>query len=269
MRGVGLLALLSGCNLVFQLQDTKLRGTGCWDPSQTAHDEDGDGLADGCDNCPAVANVMQEDSDTDGVGDACDPHPNDAHDRLAFFDGFATQAAQWSAQTFGSAAWTFGNDDVTATATSATMNSGGVLVLRGMELAAATVDVVYEGPQCTIAACDAGLFLGVAPGDTGGYPAGLVGDIDLNVAKVGHPLLEIGVNAGTGALSPYQSIDIASGMLTRMRVTSTGDITATRDAQSSVSASVAPPQPVTGDVALYFSNTTATFHSITVIEYAP
>jgi hypothetical protein len=41
-------------------------------------DEDGDGIAGSCDNCPVVANPTQADEDGDGAGDACDCFPTDA-----------------------------------------------------------------------------------------------------------------------------------------------------------------------------------------------
>jgi hypothetical protein len=41
-------------------------------PPPVIMDGDGDGVADGDDNCPALANAMQSDGDGDEVGDGCD-----------------------------------------------------------------------------------------------------------------------------------------------------------------------------------------------------
>jgi hypothetical protein len=46
-------------------------------------DRDGDGVADGSDNCPDVSNADQLDTDGDTIGDACDPSPNDPDPELA------------------------------------------------------------------------------------------------------------------------------------------------------------------------------------------
>ncbi len=85
------IVLAPGCDRVFSID----RG-GCWSLDQPDGDEDGDGLDDGCDNCPADANPEQDDEDRDGVGDPCDPHPGDGRDRLAWFDGFETMRPGWS-----------------------------------------------------------------------------------------------------------------------------------------------------------------------------
>ncbi len=42
-------------------------------PAAASPDQDGDGVSDATDNCPAVRNPEQTDGDHDGVGDACDP----------------------------------------------------------------------------------------------------------------------------------------------------------------------------------------------------
>src|SRR5690242_3617777 len=110
---------LAGCNAVFGLESTSLRGSGCWDPTRIDHDEDGDGIADGCDNCPSLPNGDQGDADLDGVGDACDPRPSVDRDALVFFDGFAPADPAWSAQTFGNATWTYGDDVVIASVNNA------------------------------------------------------------------------------------------------------------------------------------------------------
>jgi hypothetical protein len=48
------------------------------DASTLDPDNDGDGLEDNEDNCPAIANADQADVDVDGAGDVCDACPNDA-----------------------------------------------------------------------------------------------------------------------------------------------------------------------------------------------
>ena len=50
-------------------------------------DRDGDGILDGFDNCPFVANRDQADSDGDGVGDACDNCPSVANPDQRDTDG--------------------------------------------------------------------------------------------------------------------------------------------------------------------------------------
>ena len=95
-----------------------LLGTGACDP----HDEDGDGVGDACDNCPATVNADQVDADGDGVGDACDPSASTVN-RLLLFEGFGSGSlpAGWLA--VGNAGWTSDGDDLRGTSTDLTASA--------------------------------------------------------------------------------------------------------------------------------------------------
>ena len=89
----------------------------------TAHDEDGDGIVDACDNCPSVANADQADvgesyagDSPDGVGDACDPRPADGGDSIALFDPFTSRQIGSDWQVYGGT-WQAGSDTIAETAT--------------------------------------------------------------------------------------------------------------------------------------------------------
>lgn len=95
--------LACGCDVVFRIDELP-PAPGC--AQVTSHDEDGDGVRDGCDICPGIADD-QADTDGDGVGDACDPDPATAQ-QLVMFEAFAdAPASRWTVE---SGAWMFAPD---------------------------------------------------------------------------------------------------------------------------------------------------------------
>lgn len=87
----------------------------CLDPT---HDEDGDGIGDRCDVCPATPDPLQRDTTEvarrqfeDGVGDACDPRPALGGDTLEVLHAFATAAG---ADAWTGTGWTIGDDRAVA-----------------------------------------------------------------------------------------------------------------------------------------------------------
>lgn len=69
------------------------------------HDEDGDGVPDGRDVCPYLADD-QADGDGDGVGDLCDPNPAVARDRIALFSTMGTGDMPFTVNPASQAPWT-------------------------------------------------------------------------------------------------------------------------------------------------------------------
>jgi cysteine-rich repeat protein len=57
-------------------------------------DGDGDGVVDGLDDCPTIANPGQEDADGDGTGDACDACPNRPDPTCRCGDGILDQPVE-------------------------------------------------------------------------------------------------------------------------------------------------------------------------------
>jgi len=78
---------------------------------RVGHDEDGDGVDDGCDVCPHLADPAQADGDGDGVGDACDPEPAVPRQSIALFEPFMATSGTWTPLDGN---WTSGADEIQA-----------------------------------------------------------------------------------------------------------------------------------------------------------
>jgi len=73
-------------------------------------DEDGDGIDDNCDNCPASFNSGQKNTQNDGIGDVCEaPFNYDLLSQITVFEPFIDQQPSWS-PTGGT--WNYGSSEM-------------------------------------------------------------------------------------------------------------------------------------------------------------
>jgi len=81
-------------------------------PNQRNHD--GDNRGDACDVCPHLSSTIHADNDADGIGDDCDPRPSLPGDQVAIWDGFYADSPALSWNTVGT--WTLDNGTLQQTA---------------------------------------------------------------------------------------------------------------------------------------------------------
>jgi hypothetical protein len=168
------LVVLAGCDRLLGVDPLQVPGDGQRGDSAgdavTPHDEDGDGIDDSIDLCPADFDqtMPQPDRDRDGVGDACDPHPDLPIDHLAYFDPLLTFDA-WETVAGG---WSASGDAVTATPTLgnqlALLDLG---VAGGRVFASPTIEVWVQSGNTVATGWDAGVYMPTAA-STGALPPG-------------------------------------------------------------------------------------------------
>lgn len=126
--------------------------------SGSCPDPDGDGVCSAVDNCPDVANPMQEDSDANGVGDACQPKvlADCKPDPLssAVGDGIVSRVVINSAP--GSVAQVKAGDPVDLAITLTFSSCSGVYAMQSFYLG-----LDGASPTCTFAGCSDQVTVGI------------------------------------------------------------------------------------------------------------
>ena len=88
------------------------------------HDEDGDDIGNACDNCPSVSNADQANTgDSDTAGDVCDPAPQTDGNDILFFEGFDSADVLTDWRVFGGGTWSVSGGALRQTATTAGLNA--------------------------------------------------------------------------------------------------------------------------------------------------
>jgi hypothetical protein len=262
------LAALVGCNQVFDLAPVEL-GHPCWDDGTgMAHDEDGDGIADGCDICPANANPLQHDDDFDGVGDECDPHPS-AKDRIAFFDPFDGDVldSDWVAYGPGTT-WVLENGRLVADSTGLAPNDfvGTLTLKRVFASPTAAVLITTQDQQDPTRFSLAGLYMRIEEGMEKTFPEGWMCTSYYPPAPSTNRAV---ISETMTSHLPKDDEPIQRGDPTLLRGETPGSCFARVDTNPAATAEVDLGAPLDSEVGLHVHHTRATFDSITVFEPAP
>lgn len=161
------------------------------DPDQD--NEDGDRFGDACAPCPPIADDQPLDEDGDGVADACDPEPLIPGDAIVRFDGFHRAEPGWHA----TGTWAIANG-------AATVN-----VAAGME-----ATLTFPTPASTRASAMAAFRLDALNSTFGYSGAGVIDQYESDTGIACHALR----NAGQHRLGLIDIASNASLDLTTMTV---------------------------------------------------
>jgi len=86
----------TGCGRLAFDSHSPFTSDGATSEIPAGHDEDGDGVADGSDGCPHIADSTQPDRDGDEVDDACDPNPDTPGDAIITFEPFTAMSGPFN-----------------------------------------------------------------------------------------------------------------------------------------------------------------------------
>ncbi len=164
------------------------------------HDEDGDGYGDACDPCPVTANTVEVDSDGDGVGDSCDPHPQDPTDHIAIFQTFGdVPSANAGWDVYGP--WT---EDMNSLTIAATGGAHGDLCLAMKDTDSQKIwtSVTITATSCAGGnGCGGGIIMEKSPNGSDGVSCDLVSAQTGNALGLDHAMSNGTMTIGSGALA--------------------------------------------------------------------
>jgi hypothetical protein len=271
-----MLLVVGGCDQVFSLGQVAPVSDAPLAPHVDAsidtvmlahHDEDGDGIDDAIDDCPADYDPAQADTDGDGVGDACDPHPNMAIDRIHYFTsldnftGWIVVSGTWQPNGAG------GVDQLD---TDAPTGDLAVIALGGQPLVDPTIEVMIE----QLDGQAAGVYI-VTGALSGSLPDGVICYVNVQTADVGlyENRADAGLNMGQAFAQPFVSAGdpVREYLQASTEETASGPLcTAVSNGGTAVSATSGYTTAIsTGIVGLYSYASSVTFLSVTVFDRKP